>query len=114
MSTPRHLGPHESFAEKYCRHFNVPSENFADDLLRRTLYPHARWLRFLLSDELLAADRAFVSSVGRLSRRRDFAGEAAEFQRDPRNARFARYRARFRISVRRMKNLFESVWVDTQ
>lgn len=113
MSAPRHLGPHESFAEKYCRHFNVPSENFADDLLRRTLYPHARWLRFLLSDELLAADRAFVSSVGRLSRRRDFAGEAAEFQRDPRNARFARYRARFRISVRRMRHVFDTVCADT-
>ncbi len=112
MSAPPPLSSHESFAEKYSRHFNVPPERFADDLLRRTLYPHARWLRFLLSEELLAADRAFVSSVGRLSRRRDFAGEAAEFQRDPRNARFARYRARFRISVRRMRGLFETVWAE--
>ncbi len=112
MSAPPPLSSHESFAEKYCRHFSVPPERFADDLLRRTLYPHARWLRFLLSEELLAADRAFVSSVGRLSSRRDFTGEAAEFQRDPRNARFARYRARFRISVRRMRGLFETVWAE--
>ena len=112
MPTPSPLSAHESFAEKFCRHFAVSEDRFADEVLRRTLYPHARWLRFLLSDELLAADRAFVSSVGRLSRRRDFAGEAAEFQRDPRNARFARYRARFRISVRRMKRLFETVWAE--
>lgn len=114
MTKPLPATPHESFAEKYSRHFNVPPERVADDLLRRSLYPHARWLRFLLSEELLAADRAFVSSVGRLSRRRDFAGEAAEFQRDPRNARFIRYRARFRISVRRMKRLFETVWAEAE
>ena len=102
----------ETFAEKFCRHFNVPPDRFEKEVLRKALYPHARYLRRLLPDYLRAADRSFVAGVGRLRRRRDLAVEMAEFQRDARNQNFVRNRLRLRISARRMQHLVEAVWAE--
>jgi hypothetical protein len=103
----------EPFAETFCRHFNVPPDRFEKELLRKALYPHARYFRRLLPDYMRAADRSFVAGIGRLRRRRDLALEVAEFQRDPRNQGFSRNRLRLRISARRMQHLVEAVWGET-
>jgi hypothetical protein len=105
-------GSRETFAQKFCRHFGVPTERFDEEVLRRTLYPHARWVRRLGSRDLLSVDRSFVLSVGRLTRRRDFAGEAGEFGQEPCNRRFWRRWGRFRVSVGRMRELFDRVWLE--
>jgi hypothetical protein len=102
----------ETFAAKFCRRFSVPIERFNDEVLVRTLYPHARLISLPGLGQLLDTDRSFVAHVGQLTRRRDFAGEALEFQHDPRNRGFWRKNARLRISIRRMQTLFESVWAD--
>lgn len=46
VTAPATLAPasDETFAERFCCHFDVPAENFETEILRRTLYPHARWL----------------------------------------------------------------------
>ena len=80
--------------------------------MQRTLYPHARIIYFFGARECFAADRVFIDSVGRLTRRRDMPGEVAEFQRDPRNHGFVRRSLRFRVSARRMQHLFDEVWCD--
>lgn len=103
----------ETFAEKFCRHFNVPPDRFEKEVLRKALYPLARYFRRLLPDYMRAADRSFVAGIGRLRHRRDLALEVAEFQRDPRNQSFSRNRLRLRISARRMQHLVEAVWGET-
>jgi len=100
----------ETFAHKFCRHFEVPMERFTAELLRRTLYGHARLLLRLGSFDALSPDRDFARSVGRLTRPRDFTAEIREFQLDRRNTRFWRRRARLRVSVRRMQRVFTTVW----
>ncbi len=102
--------PRPSFSHRFCRHFGVPIENFEREVLRRTLYPHASWLGWLAPDEARAADRRFISSVGRLTRRRDFPAEAHEYQSEPGNRGFWRRHGRLRISVRRMQAVFETAW----
>ena len=110
VRTPSDPTPRESFAQRFCHQFGVNPEHFSREVLRRTLYPHARWACLLGSEHLLALDRSFVENVGQLTRRRDFIGEAAEFQNDPRNRKFWRRRARFRVSIGRMQSLFDSVF----
>jgi hypothetical protein len=100
----------ETFQEKVCRHFDVPPERYGALVLSCTLYPHARWLRPLGSNEFLAPDRAFITAVGSLTRWRDFSGAAWDFQHDARNRRFTRRVLRLRVSVGRMRVLFSEVW----
>lgn len=102
--------PPETFAVKFCRHFDVPAGRFDRELLQRSLYPHARWMSTLGDNELLAVDRAFVRHVASLTRRRDLAGEVVEFQHDPRNRTFWRRHGRLRVSIRRMQKIFHAVW----
>ena len=99
-----------SFQEKFCEHYGVAAERYAELVLRLTYYPHARWLVGLASDDFLGADRSFVAGVGRLTRWRDFAGEAQAFQQDSRNRGFARQKLCLRVSVARMRALFSEVW----
>jgi hypothetical protein len=80
--------------------------------MRRTLSPHARALRWLCSYDSFTADRAFIASVGRLTRRRDFPAELIEFREDDRNLTFWRRRLRLRVSSHRMRTLFQAVWPE--
>lgn len=104
----------ESFQEKFCRHFAVPPERYGATMLRRTLYGHVRWLRWLCAHDFLAADRCFIASVGRLTRRSDFSGEVTEFRCDDRNQGFWRRTARLRVSSDRMRVLFREVWPESR
>eukprot|EP01035_Chromulina_nebulosa_P005163 gene5164-7011_t len=78
------------FAARFCRHFAVPAERYEREMLRRALYPHARLAYFFSGGEAFAADRDFVTCLGRLTRRRDLPGEAMEFHDDPANRYFWR------------------------
>jgi len=100
----------EIFAAKFCRHFAVPMERYTEEILRRALYPQARLTRPFLPAEAFAADRDFVACAGRLTRRRDFPGEAVEFHDAPGNRRFWRRHAKCRVSVKRVQRLFDLVW----
>ena len=100
----------ESFQDKVCRHFDVPPERYGEVVLNFTLYPHARWLRPLTSNEFLAADRTFITAVGKLTRWRGFSGEVWDFQHDVRNRVFVRRVLCVRVSVGRMRILFSEVW----
>ena len=110
MSTPPVALPSEIFAEKFCRHFAVPVERYESEMLRRSLYPHARLARLFAPAHSFAADRGFVSTIGRLTRRRDLAGETVEFHDDPRNRQFWRRHGRLRVSMQRVHRLFNAVW----
>ncbi len=101
VSAPVTLAPDsdETFAERFCCHFDVPAETFETEILRRTLYPHARWLNLFAPWDFFLPDRTFVSSVGRLTRRHDFDGEAKDFQGDRCNECFLRRCCRLRVTV---------------
>ena len=103
----------ESFQHRFCRHFNVSAERFAEVMLQRTLYRRARWLRWFASYDAFSADRCFISSVGRLTRREDFLAEVREFRYDSRNQSFWRHTLRFRVSTQRMRALFREVWPES-
>jgi hypothetical protein len=103
----------ESFQARFCRHFQVPPERFVSELLKRALYPRARWLRpliWLLDRGHFAADEQFVAGVGRLTQRRDFYSELKDFHVHPENERFLRSQLRLRISANRMSRIFFEIW----
>jgi hypothetical protein len=100
----------ETFKEKVCRHFGIPTEDYDETVLRLTLYPHARWLRLFEPSDRLSLDRNFVAEIGRLTRRSRFSAVAGDFQRDRRNRLFWRHSLRLRVSVARMRVLFSEVW----
>ena len=102
----------ESFAERFCCHFNVSVEDFEAEILRHTLHPQARLVNLFAPWDFFYPDRTFVSSVGQLTHRCDFDAEAKEFQRDPRNGSFLRRRCRLRVSVRRLRRLFDEIWPE--
>jgi hypothetical protein len=97
--------PHD-FCTRYCQHTGADRKDFATHLLARTLYPQARVLRPLLQlfdSDYFAADRDFISGIGRISRRDEFSIEANEFAHHPSNRGFARSVLRLRVSTRRMQ-----------
>jgi hypothetical protein len=100
----------ETFQEKFCTRYGVPAARYGETVLRLTLYPHARWLRLVPADELLAADRRFVAAVGRLTRWRSYSETERDYQHDPQNRLFSRSVLRLRISGTRMRLLFSEVW----
>lgn len=103
----------DTFQDRFCRHFGVPADRFTEMMLRRTLYLHARVMRWLFSYDYLSPDRCFIASVGRLTRRRDFPSEVVEFREDARNLSFPRGKLRLRVSGDRMRALFREVWPET-
>jgi len=102
----------ESFQANFCRHFGIPPDRYGQAVMQRTLYPHARWLRWLSSYNSFSADRSFIGSVGRMTRRADLPRELMEFGDDARNLPFWRGKARFRVSPARMLALFREVWPE--
>lgn len=103
----------ESFQATFCAQYGVPPDLYGATVLRLTLYPHARWLADVGPERLLAADRYFITCVGRLTHWRGFANEAQEFQHLVENRRFWRSGLRLRVSVARMRELFSEVMGGT-
>jgi hypothetical protein len=105
----------ETFQDRFCRHFHMPPERFAAELLRRALYPRARLLRgviWLFDHGHFAPDEQFVAGVGRLTQRRDFFSELKDYHVHPENQSFLRSQLRMRISANRMSKIFFEVWAN--
>lgn len=99
-----------TFAEAYCLQHGIPSDRFAQVVLARTLYPHARLLAPLLREldaDHFAADLDLVRGAGQLRRVRDFSNEAAEFAYHPANRGDLRRLLRLRISTQRLRHLMQ-------
>jgi hypothetical protein len=102
-----------TFRERYCRRWELPSEQFEAHLFDRALYPPARWLRALLLwiwPDYFSADREFMRCVGDIRSRRFFHAEAGEFHTDASNGRFLRRWLRLRVSAERTRRLMEECW----
>lgn len=98
-----------TFRQRYCRHHGLPEAAFERRLLRHGLPLHAHllyWL-FSLDDNHREADLEFVRALGDLRYLGSFNDEAADFVRHPRNRRFSRRFLLLRVSVRRIRGLFE-------
>jgi len=100
-----------TFEEQYCAKHGIPPEQFVEAVFRRTLYPAGRLLRPLLALDsgYFTADRNFIKGVGRITRFRDFEGEARDYLIHPENQGFLRRVLRLRVSVYRVLRIVRSV-----
>jgi hypothetical protein len=95
----------ETFQARYCERRGVNAAGFRDDLLARTLYPHARPLAPLLSlldAQYFQADREFIADVAELGSIDGFADALDCYVQHFSNRGFLRHQLRLRISARRM------------
>lgn len=92
-----------TFEEIFCAQRGVPPEKYGDTMMRLTLYPLARWLRpvLALKSDYLAPDRAFIRSVGRITRFSEFDTEVRDYLIDPENRGFLRRGLKLRVSAYR-------------
>lgn len=103
---------HPTFRERYCAHAGIPTEQFEDHVFARTLYFHARPLRWLLNlvPDYFAADHDFIRSVGDLRSRRFFHAEAGEYSTHALNRGILRRGFLLRVSAERVRLLMEANW----
>jgi hypothetical protein len=96
-----------TFAEKYCAKNNLHPSEFEAVVLRRSLRPAARLLRWLLNlnPNYFAADRDFVRGVGRISRFDEFQTEAQDFAHHPDGRGFCHRTLALRVSRERLSRL---------
>ena len=89
-------------------------EAYEAEVMKRSLYPLARVIRWLLAliPDYFLADRAFLASVGRMTRRRDFGLEEIEFVHHPANRGYLRTQLKLRVSARRLHRLVRAVLAD--
>lgn len=104
-----------TLAEAYCRQHGLPAAAFERTLLRETLHPAARRVRFLLSliPHHFEPDRRLLSYVGRLRRLEDLRYEEIDFKQDRANRGFLRGKLRLRVSTRRLRNVVERTLCET-
>jgi hypothetical protein len=103
--------PESTFAEIYCQRHNLLATDFENEVLLRTLYPHARLLAPLcqgLDSNHFASDIDLIRAVGRLRRLRDFADEAKDFAHHPANRGFWHTQLRVRVSTKRLRLLVKA------
>lgn len=97
-----------TFAELYCERHALRPEQYADAVLRRSLYPHARLFAPViraLSPDYFTADRDLVVGAGGLRRMRDFTVEVQDFVHHPANQGDMRKLLRLRVSTQRLARL---------
>ncbi|MEJ1971993.1 MAG: hypothetical protein WDM96_05780 [Lacunisphaera sp.] len=101
-----------SFLDLYVQHTGRRRAEFVADVLRRTLYPHARLFTRLLTAldaQYFHPDYEFIEDVSLMRRPADFSAAVRSYLEHPRNRSFPRRRLRLRISVRRMLKLANHV-----
>lgn len=101
-----------TFLELYCQRVGIARSDFVTDVLRRTLYPHARPLISLLEsmdDQHFHPDYEFIEDVSLMRRPEHFAAAVRCYLEHPRNRAFLRRRLKLRISVRRMLTVVSHV-----
>ena len=105
------------FRELYCERCRIDAKDFEPHLFLRALYPSARLLHRLLSEEsrrrYFELDREFVRAVGLLRSRRAFRDESSYFARDPANGGFLRQVLRLRVSGHRMGALVDEIMAES-
>jgi hypothetical protein len=94
------------FAERFCVAHGVASDRYVDAMLRRCLYPHARWLAWILPHSIFAADRELISSLGHLRRVSQFRDELRDHREHPENRGWLRRCLRLRVSVGAARRVF--------
>jgi hypothetical protein len=102
----------QPFLDRYCQRTGQRRSEFVTDVLRRTLYPHARlFIRVLelLDRQHFHPDYEFIEDVSLMRRQADFSSAVRSYLEHPRNRSFLRRRLRLRISVRRMVDLVNHV-----
>lgn len=112
VNSARHAGP--TFRERFCAAQGLPLADYETELLRHSLYPHARWLRAGLewwTPDFFRLDRDFIQSVGGLRRRRDFALEAEVFHYAGQRSDWAWRVLRLRVSAERVRALLDRHWI---
>lgn len=111
-SSRRHR-PKPTLQERYRAFHHLPDATCTEHLLRRSLYPHARWLRPLVKmlwPEAFALDWEFLAGLSTLRSRREFPAEAnVFFDRSHRERRW-RHALRLRVSVQRAQREIDRVW----
>ncbi len=97
------------FRQVYCAHHGIKPDEYADHLLKRALYTHARVLKILIwltNRNFFRADYDFLHEVGDLRRYRDFEQAVEGFIYHPWNTgNFFRSRLLLRISTTRVRKL---------
>ena len=101
---------HPTFKVHFCVTHNVTSEEFDRIVFNRSLYPHARflkWLLFFYDPAYFDADIELITSVGQLNRMRDFASEADHYNIHLGNRGFLRRKWCLRISTSRLRSIMK-------
>ncbi len=101
-----------TLAERFCQRHNLPLARFESAVFSRSLYPHARLLRYLVVffyPRFFEIDRELIRGVGTLSSSRDFRIEELTFHDHPQNGRFLRRVLHLRVSTRRVQNMVSSL-----
>jgi len=102
-----------TFSEMYCARHGVDAAEFERRLFLAGLYPHARWLLWLLrlaGPDYFSPDREFIRAVGQLRSRRLLHAEIGEFHTHPRNRGVWRVVLRLRVSTTRVRRLIDANW----
>lgn len=107
----------KNFRELYCARCRIEAKDFEQHLFLRALYPSARLLHRLLSEESrrrnFELDFEFVRAVGLLHSRRAFRDESSEFARDPANRGFLRQVLRLRVSGQRVRAIVDEIMEES-
>lgn len=105
----RAMQPRREFAKLYCEHHDIDTSDYLLTLFKRSLYPHARplkWLLQWLSPNYFRADYDFVHDVGRIRRFKDYELAVEEFIYHPANRdNPLRTLLRIRVSSGRLRRI---------
>lgn len=101
-----------NFAETFCERHGIALERFPAEMLRRALYPHARfilpvWAWF--DETLLEADRELVLQIGSAETKDHIRSTLSRMPLYYGESWNSRQRGRLRISSRRVMELWGSV-----
>jgi hypothetical protein len=103
----------EDFKTLFCRHHDVKPENFAREMLKLTVYAHARWTIWIfsyLSEDYLKADYDFIDNVSRIRKFREYEQTVVEFFDHPMNQNnLLRQWFLIRVSSARLRRIVREV-----
>ena len=97
----------KSFRHCYCEHCGITPARFVQHILKRSLYPSARVIRWFITEDFFAPDREFIHALGFASSRKAFTGAQEEFHRFHTHGLWRRV-FKLRISSNRVRDLFFS------
>ena len=96
----------QTFTEFFCVKHKISHDDFVREVFNRSLYPHARLLKWLLifyDPYYFDPDHELIASAGAIGRVRDFVNEAYQFNIHPANCGWLRRKLRLRVSTQRLR-----------